>query len=127
MLSFTLQGQQITDQGGLLKNTQGTQVGTIDYQRGLIQWTAAAPGWNHSLEYYIQASCCTNQYYQSHAIPVTQNNQGTNWTGVLIPIPAPGALSISYMSQGKFYELKDDGSGQFKGCKSIFWFGHDQL
>lgn len=33
-MSFTLQGQQITDQGGLLKNTQGTQVGTIDYQRG---------------------------------------------------------------------------------------------
>lgn len=36
-VSFNLFGQQITDQGGLLKNTSGTQVGTIDYQRGLIQ------------------------------------------------------------------------------------------
>jgi hypothetical protein len=54
---------------------------------------------------------------------VTQNNQSTNWSGVLIPIPAPGALSISYMAQGKFYELKDDGSGQLKAANSSFGSG----
>ena len=122
-VAFTLQGQQITDQGGLLKNTQGTQVGTIDYQRGLIQWTAAAPAGTVSLNITFKPAAAPNQYYQSHAIPVTQNNQGTNWTGVLIPIPAPGSLSLSYMSQGKFYELKDDGSGQLKGVHSSFGSG----
>ncbi len=122
-VAFTLQGQQITDQGGLLKNTQGTQVGTIDYQRGLIQWTAAAPAGTASLNITFKPAAAPNQYYQSHAIPVTQNNQSTNWTGVLIPIPAPGALSISYMSQGKFYELKDDGSGQLKAASPSFGSG----
>ncbi|WBX37150.1 hypothetical protein MYA84_10565 [Acinetobacter schindleri] len=122
-VAFTLQGQQITDQGGLLKNTQGTQVGTIDYQRGLIQWTAAAPAGTMSLNIAFKPAAAPNQYYQSHAIPVTQNNQSTNWTGVLIPIPAPGALSISYMSQGKFYELKDDGSGQLKAASPSFGSG----
>lgn len=122
-VAFTLQGQQITDQGGLLKNTQGTQVGTIDYQRGLIQWTAAAPAGTVSLNITFKPAAAPNQYYQSHAIPVTQNNQGTNWTGVLIPIPAPGALSISYMSQGKFYELKDDGSGKLKALSPSFGSG----
>lgn len=122
-ISFTVQGQQITDQGGLLKNTQGTQVGTIDYQRGLIQWTAAAPAGTASLNITFKPAAAPNQYYQSHAIPVTQNNQSTNWTGVLIPIPAPGALSISYMSQGKFYELKDDGSGQLKASSPSFGSG----
>lgn len=122
-VAFTLQGQQITDQGGLLKNTQGTQVGTIDYQRGLIQWTAAAPAGTVSLNITFKPAAAPNQYYQSHAIPVTQNNQSTNWTGVLIPIPAPGALSISYMSQGKFYELKDDGSGQLKASSPSFGSG----
>lgn len=122
-VAFTLQGQQITDQGGLLKNTQGTQVGTIDYQRGLIQWTAAAPAGTASLNITFKPAAAPNQYYQSHAIPVTQNNQSTNWTGVLIPIPAPGALSISYMSQGKFYELKDDGSGQLKASSPSFGSG----
>jgi len=122
-MSFTLQGQQITDQGGLLKNTQGTQIGTVDYQRGLIQWTAAAPSGTMSLNITFKPAVAPNQYYQSHAIPVTQNNQGSNWSGVLIPIPAPGALSISYMSQGKFYELKDDGSGQLKASSPSFGSG----
>jgi len=122
-VSFTLQGQQITDQGGLLKNTQGTQVGTIDYQRGLIQWTSAVVGGNEYLDITFKPAAAPMQHYQSQAIPVSQLNQGTNWTGVLIPIPAPGALTISYMSQGKFYELKDDGSGQLRGVSSSFGSG----
>lgn len=122
-VSFTLQGQPISDQGGLLKNTQGVQVGTIDYQRGLIQWTAAAPVGTMNLDITFKPAAAPNQYYQSHAIPVTQLNQGTNWTGILIPIPAPGSLSISYMSQGKFYELKDDGSGQLKAASPSFGSG----
>lgn len=122
-VSFTLQGQQITDQGGLLKNTQGTQIGTIDYQRGLIQWTSSAPAGTASLNITFKPAAAPNQYYQSHAIPVTQNNQGSNWSGVLIPIPAPGALSISYMSQGKFYTLQDDGSGQLKAASPSFGSG----
>jgi hypothetical protein len=122
-VSFTLFGQSISDQGGLLKNTLGTQVGTIDYQRGLIQWTDSAGSGSTTLNITFTPAASPNQYYQSTANPVTQNSQSTNWTGVLVPIPAPGSLSISYMAQGKFYELKDDGSGQLKGTSSSFGSG----
>ncbi|WP_180158858.1 hypothetical protein [Acinetobacter sp. YH01026] len=122
-IAFTLFGQPVSDQGGLLKNSQGTQVGTIDYQRGLIQWTSAAGAGSTTLEITFTPAAAPRQYFQSYAIPVTQNSQSTNWTGVLIPIPAPGSLSLSYMSQGKFYELKDDGSGQLKGVHSSFGSG----
>ncbi|WP_180061113.1 hypothetical protein [Acinetobacter sp. YH12124] len=122
-IAFTLFGQPVSDQGGLLKNSQGTQVGTIDYQRGLIQWTSAAGAGSTTLEITFKPAAAPKQYFQSYAIPVTQNSQSSNWTGVLIPIPAPGALSISYVSQGKFYELKDDGSGQLKGVHSSFGSG----
>ncbi|HRO77116.1 MAG TPA: hypothetical protein PLA93_00015 [Acinetobacter towneri] len=122
-IAFTLFGQPVSDQGGLLKNSQGTQVGTIDYQRGLIQWTSAAGAGAATLEITFKPAAAPKQYFQSYAIPVTQNSQSTNWTGVLIPIPAPGSLSLSYMSQGKFYELKDDGSGQLKGVHSSFGSG----
>ena len=122
-VAFSLFGQPVTDQGGLLKTSSGTQVGTIDYQRGLIQWTAAATAGATTLNITFKPAAAPNQYFQSYAIPVTQNNQSTNWTGVLVPIPAPGSLSISYMSQGKFYELKDDGSGQLKGLSSSFGSG----
>lgn len=122
-IAFTLFGQPVSDQGGLLKNSQGTQVGTIDYQRGLIQWTSAAGAGSTTLVITFKPAASPRQYFQSYAIPVTQNSQSTNWTGVLIPIPAPGSLSLSYMSQGKFYELKDDGSGQLKGVHSSFGSG----
>lgn len=122
-VAFSLFGQPVTDQGGLLKTSSGTQVGTIDYQRGLIQWTSAATAGATILNITFKPAAAPNQYFQSYAIPVTQNNQSTNWTGVLVPIPAPGSLSISYMSQGKFYELKDDGSGQLKGASASFGSG----
>lgn len=122
-IAFTLFGQSVSDQGGLLKNSQGTQVGTIDYQRGLIQWTSAAGAGSTTLAITFKPAAAPKQYFQSYAIPVTQNSQSSNWTGVLIPIPAPGSLSLSYMSQGKFYELKDDGSGQLKGVHSSFGSG----
>lgn len=122
-VAFTLFGQSITDQGGLLKNAQGAQVGTIDYQRGLIQWTDAAGSGSTTLSITFMPAASPNQYFQSYAMPVTQNNQSANWTGVLVPPPAPGSLSISYMAQGKFYELKDDGSGQLKGSSMAFGSG----
>ena len=122
-MTFSLFGQPVTDQGGLLKTSTGIQVGTIDYQRGLIQWTAAATVGATTLNITFKPAAAPNQYFQSYAMPVTQNNQSTNWTGVLVPIPSPGSLSISYMSQGKFYELKDDVSGQLKGSSSSFGSG----
>ena len=122
-LSFLLFGQAVTDQGGLLKTSSGTQVGTVNYQKGLIQWTSAATTGATTLSITFKPAAAPNQYYQSAAVPVTQNNQSTNWTGVLVPTPAPGSLSISYMSQGKFYELKDDGSGQLKGSSASFGSG----
>ena len=122
-VAFSLFGQPVTDQGGLLKTSSGTQVGTIDYQRGLIQWTSSATVGATTLVITFKPAAAPNQYFQSEVRPVTQNNQSSNWTGVLVPIPAPGSLSISYMSQGKFYELKDDGSGQLKGSSSSFGSG----
>lgn len=122
-LSFSLFGQTITDNGGLLKNSSGTQVATIDYQRGLIQWTTAAGSGNATLDFVFIPAAAPVLYQHSYSFPVTQNNQSSNWTGILVPIPAPGTLSISYMSQGKFYELKDNGSGQLKGLNPSFGSG----
>src|SRR5690606_1357932 len=76
-----------------------------------------------SLNITFKSTVATNQYYQSHAITVTQKNQGTNRIGVVIPFSSTGALSISYMSQGKFYELKDDGSWQLKAASPSFGSG----
>ncbi|MDH1690809.1 hypothetical protein [Acinetobacter junii] len=122
-VSFTLFGNAISDQGGLLKKSDGTQVGTIDYQRGLIQWTASAGSGSTSLSITFKPAAAPTQPMHTYAVPVTQNNQSLNWTGVLVPIPAPGSLSVSYMAQGKFYTLKDNGNGQLKGSSDSYGAG----
>ncbi|WP_151730424.1 hypothetical protein [Acinetobacter junii] len=111
-VSFTLFGQNITDNGGTLRTATGTQVGTIDYQTGRIVWTNAIGSGNAIIDVTFKPASAPVQPFESYALPVTANNQGTNWTGVLVPIPAPGALSVSFMSQGKFYVLKDNGTGR---------------
>ena len=111
-LSFSLFGQAITDNGGTLRTLSGTQVGTIDYQTGHIVWSNAIGTGTVSINITFKPAAMPTQPFESYALPVTANNQGTNWTGVLLPIPAPGALSISYMAQGKFYTLKDNGTGR---------------
>lgn len=111
-VSFTLFGQAIVDNGGTLRTATGTQVGTIDYQTGRIVWTNAIGSGNATISITFKPASAPVQPFESYALPVTQNNQGTNWTGVLVPIPAPGALSVSFMSQGKFYTLKDNGTGR---------------
>ncbi|OTG79415.1 hypothetical protein, partial [Acinetobacter sp. ANC 4648] len=115
---FTLFSQAITDMGGTLKTSAGVQVGTIDYQTGHIVWSNAIGSGNQVLNITFTPAVAPTQPFESYALPVTQNNQGTNWTGVLLPIPAPGALSISYMSQGKFYVVKDNGTGRLVGASN---------
>ncbi|WP_225761662.1 hypothetical protein [Acinetobacter sp. Marseille-P8610] len=111
-ISFTLFGQSISDNGGTLRNPTGTQVGSIDYQTGRIVWTNAIGTGNAIINVVFTPASAPVQPFESFALHVTAVNQGTNWTGVLTPIPAPGALSISFMSQGKFYVLKDNGTGR---------------
>ena len=122
-VSFNLFGQAITDNGGTLRTVSGTQVGTIDYQTGLIVWTNAIGTGAATINLTFTPAAAPTQPFESYAFPVTANNQGTNWTGVLLPIPAPGALSISFMAQGKFYTLKDNGTGRLVGANESIGTG----
>ena len=122
-VSFTLFGQAITDNGGTLRTVSGTQVGTIDYQIGQIVWTNAIGTGTATINITFTPAAAPTQPFESYALPVTANNQGTNWAGVLLPIPAPGALSISFMAQGKFYTLKDNGTGRLVGANESIGTG----
>lgn len=122
-LSFSLFGQAISDNGGTLRTLSGTQIGTIDYQTGHIVWSNAIGTGTVSINITFKPAAMPTQPFESYALPVTANNQGTNWTGVLLPIPAPGALSISFMAQGKFYTLKDNGTGRLVGASDSIGTG----
>ena len=49
-------------------------------------------------------------------IKVGQENRGFSWVNILKPFPAPNTLVVSYMAQGVWYTLTDDGAGGFTGA-----------
>ena len=122
-VAFTLFGQSIVDSGGTLRTAIGTQVGTIDYQTGHIVWTNAIGTGTATINISFKPAVAPTQPFESYALPVTANNQGTNWTGVLVPTPAPGTLVVSFMAQGKFYSLKDNGAGRLVGANESIGAG----
>jgi hypothetical protein len=62
---------------------------------------------------------------QAHTLArqVTAENRRFNWIETLAPVPAPGALTVSYMAQGNWYTLTDDGEGAIFGSDPGFGTG----
>jgi len=54
---------------------------------------------------------------QAHTLArqVTAENRRLNWIETLAPVPAPGAYTVTYMAQGNWYTLADDGEGAVRG------------
>jgi hypothetical protein len=54
---------------------------------------------------------------QAHTLArqVTAENRRLNWIETLAPVPAPGAYTVTYMAQGNWYTLTDDGEGAVRG------------
>lgn len=62
---------------------------------------------------------------QAHTLAraVTAENRRYNWLETLAPRPAPGTLTFSYMAQGNWYVLSDDGAGTIAGSDPVFGTG----
>ena len=106
----------ITDKGGVLY--QGAiAVGTVDYARGsaLIN----APSFSASLDSLkFRPSMVELKVADTQKIDVTINNRSDSYTFNIFPPPAAGTLQVSYLSQGKWYDLYDDGSGVLRGISA---------
>ena len=103
----------ITDHGGDLVSGDKS-VGTVDYARGELRFaeTLSSSGW---WTLYFRPAAEFLQVADTASIPVTINNRGYNYSMTIIPSPAPGSLVVSYRAQGRWYDLRDDGSGALRG------------
>ena len=54
---------------------------------------------------------------------VTPENRALNWQRFLIPAPSRGSVSVSFMSQGNWFVLSDDGNGNISGTDPAFGVG----
>ena len=89
---------------GRLSGSGGASL-SVDYERGMIQGVRGIYGLNVTA---VPAAKVSNARHTAY-IEIKDGNQGTAWAPLLQPAPAPGSLTVSYMSLGVWYGLSDAG------------------
>ncbi|MFM4847440.1 curculin (mannose-binding) lectin protein [Aeromonas rivipollensis] len=122
-LTITIGAATITDKGGELVVT-GSVIGSIDYGRGQLEFNAQCPnygGASKSVSFWPAAR--PSRIADTAQIEIKANNRGYAYTISLMPTPAPGTLTVSFMAQGKWYDLKDNGKGELFGADRSYGSG----
>jgi hypothetical protein len=122
-LSIANGGITLTDSGGRLMSS-GSQVGTVDYENGILALSVNTWGVGVSLPYTIVYSLAGSPegVNKSMGFQVTDANRATGFVRTISP-PVPGTLRVDYRAQGKWYTLKDDGAGALRGADTAYGGG----
>ncbi|WP_342057829.1 curculin (mannose-binding) lectin protein [Aeromonas sp. OTU364] len=122
-LTIVIGAATITDKGGELV-VAGSVIGSIDYGRGQLEFNAQCPnygGASKSVSFWPAAR--PSRIADTAQIEIKANNRGYAYTITLMPTPAPGTLTVSFMAQGKWYDLKDNGKGELFGADRSYGSG----
>lgn len=88
---------------------------SIDYETGLITAYRSSPYTSSASATYIVGAAATGQTVTGE-IEIKLGNRGFAYTLNLSDAkPRPATLSVSYMALGRWYELRDSGSGELVG------------
>lgn len=106
-----------TDDGnGTLSKTGGTSPSTpepcdVDYELGQVSFVSPGiyPYWEFTLSAQFAASI--EQTVRTLSIPVTLATRSQVYAPLLDPLPAPGTVTVSFAALGRWYTLRDNGSG----------------
>lgn len=121
--SVVLGGVSAADDGRGNVVRSGATIGAIAYATGEITWSGSAPSVSGSATLSYIPAALSPQQSHSLARAVTAENRRLNWLETLRPLPAPGTLSISYMAQGNWYTVADDGNGALAGADAAHGAG----
>ncbi|MGY3892943.1 curculin (mannose-binding) lectin protein [Aeromonas enterica] len=122
-VTITIGAAVITDRGGDLV-VAGTIIGAIDYGRGQCEFNAQCPNYGAaSKTVSFWPAALPSRIADTARIEVKANNRGYAYTITLMPTPAPGTTTVSFMAQGKWYDLKDNGRGELRGADLSYGSG----
>lgn len=121
-ISIDASSGKIIDVGGTV-SLGGKTLGTIDYGRGLI--TINEPTFSATLNNVtFRPSLAEQRVADTARTKIDINNRGYTHGINIDPPPAPGSLMASYMSQGKWYDLRDEGDGVLRGTSQAHGSGN---
>ncbi len=109
-LTLTGGGHTYTDPGEGILYEGTAQRGSIDYGTGTITF-ANVTGYTATMIARAVIGTEATRISNTASRPVVLANQGYNYTAILDPLPSPNTVMVDYMSQGKWYRLRDDGIG----------------
>lgn len=121
-LSLSGLGLSATTDDALGNITATGFAATIDYQTGAITKTVGG-GASGPLSLTYTPAGAVMQTAQTDIVNVTVGNRGTVYVATINPIPAPGTLFIDYRALGKWYRLRDDGTGALAGSDAAYGVG----
>lgn len=117
-LTLTWGGTVVTDDGVGNVLISGAVVGTVVYSTGIVTFNASAPSTTSTMtETYRPAAGVSMQSYTLFR-PVTAETRSYVWVIPLLPTPSPGSVRVSFMAQGNWYELTDNGLGALNGAQT---------
>lgn len=112
----------IKDDGNTLK-LNGVAVGTISAANGEILINSATFSGSISNVSFRPAGS-EMQVADTRSDIVTINNRSNIWSVNIDPPPAVGSLMASYRAQGRWYDLRDDGTGKLVGASAAHGSGN---
>lgn len=122
-LTVVVSGATITDQAGKLM-LDSVEIGSVDYSNGVLIIATGGPNYsNYTKSITFTPAANPARATQSAGWDVTPESRSGTLVFLLDPRPAPGALAIHYMAQGKWYVLRDDSSGALRGADSSYGSG----
>lgn len=87
--------------------------GTVEYESGRCKVNAQFI--SDDLRFEGLPAVAVSGAAHTLAIPITLANRGAVFSVPLDPPPAPGTLMVEFRAQGRWYRLRDNGSGELVG------------
>lgn len=110
------------DKAGNLKYVSGANwlsSGFIDYQTGEITMNKTGAAWTGAGSATYKPAAAVLGDAVTFAEKIELGNRGYVYTlNLSEALPRPGTLTISFMTLGKWYEIKDNGRGELEGLGS---------
>lgn len=123
-LSVTRGGVTVTDRGGRLLDGTNTTVGAVDYGSGVLTLSSPVFGTGSgTFTVTYQPAMRPITVTTAIAEPVTAQGQRLSYAVSFTDSPVRGTLQVHFRSQGRWYVLSDDGSGDLRGGDSSFGAG----
>ncbi|NDP57999.1 MAG: hypothetical protein GZ090_01390 [Oxalobacteraceae bacterium] len=121
-LVITTTSGDLTDTGGQLF-AGSVAVGSVDYGRGTVTFQGIPATYTGSKTVTFKPATAPLRVSDTGQIPVTIESRAYNYVISLMPMPAPGSVRVSYRAQGRWYDLRDNGSGTLRGVDTAFGVG----